>query len=84
MIPCNHQLRPPSITGGGQARHQPSDARTAGDIALAILFGERQEVWGSALQLGINFCGLAIAGSVTLLILRSMPRRKALRRQSER
>jgi len=51
----------------------------AGNIALALPFGDWQEVWGSALQLGINICGMAIAGWLTLLALRGVRRRRVAR-----
>jgi uncharacterized hydrophobic protein (TIGR00271 family) len=42
----------------------------AGNIAVALPFGNWGEVTGSALQLGINMCGMAVAGWITLVILR--------------
>jgi uncharacterized hydrophobic protein (TIGR00271 family) len=42
----------------------------AGNIAVALPFGNWAEVTGSALQLAINICGMAIAGWLTLVILR--------------
>ena len=44
----------------------------AGNIALALPFGDWDEVTGSALQLGINITGMAVAGSLTLLVLRRL------------
>lgn len=44
----------------------------AGNIALAIPFGDWNEVGGSALQLAVNITGMAISGWVTLLVLRRL------------
>jgi uncharacterized hydrophobic protein (TIGR00271 family) len=40
----------------------------AGNIALALVFGIWHEVWGSALTLGVNIIGMAIAGWLTLAL----------------
>jgi uncharacterized hydrophobic protein (TIGR00271 family) len=54
----------------------------AGNIALALPFRDWPEVLGSALQLGINITGMAVAGSLTLLVLRRV--RAARRRARQR
>ncbi|HEY5184076.1 MAG TPA: DUF389 domain-containing protein [Actinomycetes bacterium] len=40
----------------------------AGNVALGLAFGVREEVWGSTLQLLINITGMAIAGWATLAV----------------
>ncbi len=42
----------------------------AGNIALGLAFAQWDQVRGSALQLGVNIVGMAIAGWVTLLVQR--------------
>lgn len=48
----------------------------AGNVALGIVFGEWQQVAGSAAQLGINVTGMAIAGWVTLAIAQRVSARR--------
>src|SRR5204863_4795339 len=38
----------------------------AGNVALCLAFGASHEMWGSALQLGLNLSGMALAGWATL------------------
>lgn len=40
----------------------------AGNVALGLAFGVREEVWGSTLQLLINITGMALAGWATLAV----------------
>lgn len=40
----------------------------SGNIAVGIVFARWDEVLGSALQLGINLAGMAIAGWITLAL----------------
>jgi hypothetical protein len=40
----------------------------AGNVALGLAFGIREEVWGSTLQLLINITGMAVAGWATLAV----------------
>lgn len=40
----------------------------AGNVALGLAFGVREEVWGSTLQLLVNIAGMAIAGWATLAL----------------
>ncbi len=54
----------------------------AGNIALALPFRDWEEITGSALQLGINITGMAVAGSLTLLVLRRFRIRRHHRRVS--
>lgn len=43
----------------------------AGNIADAIAFGRGDQVWESAIQLGVNLAGMTVAGTATLLIQRA-------------
>ena len=52
----------------------------AGNIALAIPFGLRHEIWASALQLSVNIAGMALAGWATLAIQQFVWARMAIRR----
>ncbi len=58
----------------------------SGNIAVAAVFGDWQEVGGSAAQLGINIAGMAIAGWMTLEIRQVMSTRvsRALARRERR
>lgn len=56
----------------------------AGNLALGLAFGAWHEVWGSALQLGINICGMALAGWATLAIQDVVWSRVSLRRPASR
>jgi uncharacterized hydrophobic protein (TIGR00271 family) len=47
----------------------------AGNIAVSTVFGQWDQVQGSALQLGINLGGMALAGWATLAIRRAMSNR---------
>jgi uncharacterized hydrophobic protein (TIGR00271 family) len=47
----------------------------AGNIALGLAFGVRDEVWGSTLQLGVNLAGMAFAGWATLTLQQAVWRR---------
>ncbi|WP_407345526.1 DUF389 domain-containing protein [Pengzhenrongella phosphoraccumulans] len=40
----------------------------AGNVALGLAFGLREEIWGSSLQLLLNLTGMALAGWATLLV----------------
>ncbi|PIE27245.1 MAG: hypothetical protein CSA58_05540 [Micrococcales bacterium] len=42
----------------------------AGNIALGLVLSDQAEVLGSLLQLGVNVCGMAVSGAVTLWIQR--------------
>lgn len=42
----------------------------AGNVALGIAFGVREEIWGSALQLLVNITGMVLAGWATLAFQR--------------
>lgn len=53
----------------------------AGNVALGIAFGAHEEIWGSALQLGLNISGMVLAGWVTLAIQHVVWNRKARHRQ---
>jgi len=58
----------------------------AGNIALGIAFGARDEIWTSALQLLVNIAGMALAGWAALAVQQfiwsrvSMRRAKAMKR----
>lgn len=52
----------------------------AGNIALGLAFGARQEIWGSALQLVVNLTGMALAGWATLALQQSVWSRVSARR----
>ena len=52
----------------------------AGNIGLGLAFGAWHEIRGSALQLLINICGMAIAGWLTLAIQHAVWSRVSLRR----
>ncbi|HEY8719639.1 DUF389 domain-containing protein [Pengzhenrongella sp.] len=52
----------------------------AGNVALGIAFGLRDEIWGSSLQLLVNLSGMALAGWVTLLIQQAVWARVSARR----
>jgi uncharacterized membrane protein len=63
----------------------------AGNIAVATVFGQWDQVAGSSFQLVINIVGMAIAGWITLLIRSAMSHRvsrlltqREQRRQSRR
>jgi uncharacterized hydrophobic protein (TIGR00271 family) len=47
----------------------------SGNMALALVFGIWHEFWGSALTLGLNISGMALAGWVTLAIQQAVWRR---------
>ncbi|MDQ0374217.1 DUF389 domain-containing protein [Cellulomonas humilata] len=53
----------------------------AGNIALGLAFGQLTEVRGSALQLGVNIVGMAIAGWLTLVFQKTVWNRFAERRE---
>ena len=55
----------------------------AGNIGLGLAFGEWGEVRGSALMLGINLVGMALAGWATLALQQSVWHRGTLRRRSD-
>ncbi|SDP21739.1 uncharacterized hydrophobic domain-containing protein [Nakamurella panacisegetis] len=52
----------------------------AGYAAVATVFGEWHQVWGSALQLLINLIGIVVAGVVTLFVVRRFDVFRAARR----
>lgn len=52
----------------------------AGNVALGLVFGEWQQVAGSAAQLGINVTGMAIAGWVTLALAQRFSQQRSKRR----
>jgi uncharacterized hydrophobic protein (TIGR00271 family) len=52
----------------------------AGNVALGLAFGLWHEVEGSALQLGVNLVGMAIAGWATLIVQQTLWRRMSRRR----
>ena len=56
----------------------------AGYAAVATVFGEWHQVWGSALQLLINLIGIVLAGVLTLLIVRQFDVYRARRRDRGR
>jgi hypothetical protein len=56
----------------------------AGNVALGIAFGVRDEVWGSALQLVVNICGMALAGWATLALQQAVWSRVGIRRPKVR
>lgn len=55
----------------------------SGNVALALVFGEWSEFWGSSLTLAVNITGMALAGWVTLAlqqrVWRSLSRSRARR-----
>ncbi|WP_421733182.1 DUF389 domain-containing protein [Cellulomonas sp.] len=53
----------------------------AGNVALGLAFGQLVEVRGSALQLGINIVGMALAGWLTLVFQKTVWNRFADRRE---
>jgi uncharacterized membrane protein len=53
----------------------------AGNVALGLAFGKLAEVRGSALQLGVNIVGMALAGWLTLVFQRTVWNRFADRRE---
>lgn len=53
----------------------------AGNVALGIAFGAWGEVWGSAVQLGLNISGMAVAGWATLALQHLVWNRMARHRQ---
>ncbi|MET0789335.1 MAG: DUF389 domain-containing protein [Cellulomonas sp.] len=53
----------------------------AGNVALGLAFGQWGEVRGSALQLGVNILGMALAGWLTLVFQRTVWNRFAERRE---
>jgi uncharacterized hydrophobic protein (TIGR00271 family) len=55
----------------------------AGNAALAVAYHEYAQGWGSFVQLGVNLCGIVVAGTATLLtqrLLWSRVRRRELAR----
>ncbi len=56
----------------------------AGNVALGLAFGVREEVWGSTLQLVINITGMAVAGWATLALQSAVWARMSRRRQATR
>ncbi|MEY9843633.1 DUF389 domain-containing protein [Streptacidiphilus sp. MAP5-3] len=53
----------------------------AGNAALAVTYGDYAQAWGSFVQLGVNLGGIAVAGTLTLLVQRllwSRARRREL------
>ena len=54
----------------------------AGNIALALAFGVWHEVWGSALQLGLNLVAMAVAGWATLALQQLVWARVPARRRT--
>jgi len=58
----------------------------SGNVAVAAVFGDWQQVGGSAAQLGINIAGMAVAGWLTLEIRQVMSTRvsRALARRERR
>jgi hypothetical protein len=52
----------------------------AGNVALGLAFGAGAEIWGSALQLGVNLSGMAVAGWLTLSLQEAVWSRMAARR----
>jgi uncharacterized hydrophobic protein (TIGR00271 family) len=52
----------------------------AGNLALALALWVPREMGGAAAQLGVNLCGMLLAGVVTLLTQRAVWHRVALRR----
>jgi uncharacterized hydrophobic protein (TIGR00271 family) len=52
----------------------------AGNVALGLAFGVRDEIWGSTLQLLINLSGMAIAGWATLALQQTVWARMSARR----
>lgn len=52
----------------------------AGNIALGLAFGVEDEVWGSAMQLGLNLLGMALAGWATLAVQQVVWSRVSARR----
>ncbi|MEZ0448577.1 DUF389 domain-containing protein [Cellulomonas sp. ICMP 17802] len=53
----------------------------AGNVALGLAFGQMTEVRGSALQLGVNIVGMALAGWLTLVFQKAVWNRFAERRE---
>ena len=54
----------------------------AGNIALGLAFGAWSEVWGSALQLGLNLVAMAVAGWATLALQQRVWSRVPARRRT--
>ena len=54
----------------------------AGNIALGLAFGAWHEVWGSALQLGLNLVAMALAGWATLALQQVVWARAPARRRT--
>ena len=52
----------------------------SGNIALALVFAEWHEFWGSSMQLVVNVSGMAIAGWLTLLVQQGVWSRVSRRR----
>jgi uncharacterized hydrophobic protein (TIGR00271 family) len=52
----------------------------AGNVALGLAFGVRNEIWGSTLQLLINLSGMAVAGWATLALQQMIWARMSARR----
>jgi uncharacterized hydrophobic protein (TIGR00271 family) len=52
----------------------------AGNVALGLAFGVREEVWGSTMQLLINLSGMSIAGWATLALQQLVWSRMSTRR----
>jgi uncharacterized hydrophobic protein (TIGR00271 family) len=55
----------------------------AGNIGLGLAFGAWHEVRGSALQLLVNVCGMAVAGWLTLALQHALWSRISLRRSRQ-
>lgn len=55
----------------------------AGNVALGIAFGAFDEVWSSAIQLGLNISGMVLAGWATLALQHLIWNRKARHRQRQ-
>ena len=56
----------------------------SGNIALALVFAEWHEFWGSTLQLVVNITGMAVAGWLTLLVQQGVWTRVSGRSQARR
>lgn len=52
----------------------------AGNIALGLAFGARDEIWSSALQLLVNLVGMALAGWAALALQQFIWSRVSIRR----
>jgi uncharacterized hydrophobic protein (TIGR00271 family) len=56
----------------------------SGNIALALVFAEWHEFWGSTLQLVVNITGMALAGWLTLLVQQQVWTKVSGRSQARR